>query len=322
LCDKSANGITIVENGKIIYLNEKVSEIFGYTQDELLKSPGMEYNIPNEKKILLEQIKESQKNDIPLNLIEFWIRLKNNKRKCVQNRYFTDTINNKNYRYIITTDITDFKIMIEELKKHQEFLENLVKMLGIEENTINNLNNEDLFAIISGNIEVKEKIESESDTFNGNTSVFKIRISPSISDEEKNLVFLTSYVWDKKFGPELDKIYPQEKNPPFNIEEIGVQLFHAAVSIYGNEYIDKSQGLLLKIENINSYGYVYFDVIRRELEISRFMIAVIAPKINYFETLKIKHVLQMIGNEIKEKVEWDIKSYWEKILKILTNPQF
>lgn len=323
MCDKSANGIIIVENDKITYLNDSVSEIFDLTKKEIVKLAGMELAIPeDDNEALLQFIKEEEKTGIPPNIIEFWINLKDGKKKCIQNRYFTAYDEKKIIRFITITDITDMKLKIEKLKENRNNLQKLVKMLGVENDLNKNFEYEDLLAILNVKPTQNEKIESIEKDITQNTYTFKIKISPSISEEEKNLVFLTLFLWDKKFGPVLNKIYPIEENPPFSSEDIGIQLFHSAVSIYGQKILGKGQGVLLEIENIKKYGYIFFDIMPgEEFEYNRFMIALISPKINYFESLKIKKIFEEVANKIKENEDWNIKEYWEKVLNILLTPQ-
>jgi len=48
------------------------------------------------------------------------------------------------------------------------------------------------------------------------------------------------------------------------------------------------------------------------------MLGLIAPSINYLESLKIKAVLKELSPKIKEKKDWNIKFYWEKIVSVLS----
>ncbi len=320
-CDKSVDGLTIVENGKVVYINDRVSEIFGHNKEELTKFFDMDYGIPKDRKDLRDLIEDTEKTGIPPNIIEFWITRNKNKRRCIQNRYITSREGDeKLYRFITTTDITDFKLMIDNLRKHRNNLQQLIKMLGIEESLNKSIDDTDLLTIISGKLENNEKIESIKKDIDQNTYTFKIKISPSITEKEKKEVLLASYIWDDALGPTLKESYPETKTLPYSIKDVGVQLFHAAVSIYGQNPFIKAQDLLLNMENINKVGYIYFDA-KPGATKDRFMITLVSPKINYFESLKLKTLFKEISNKIKENTEWDIKNYWNKVLKILSTPQ-
>ncbi len=47
------------------------------------------------------------------------------------------------------------------------------------------------------------------------------------------------------------------------------------------------------------------------------MIDLVAPKIDYFDSLKIKEILEEISSKIKDQKEWNVENYWEKLLAIL-----
>ncbi|NVM00728.1 MAG: PAS domain S-box protein [Candidatus Helarchaeota archaeon] len=322
LCDKSVDGLTIVENGKVVYLNDRVSEIFGYPKEDLTNFFEMDYAVPKDRKDLRDFFEDTEKTGIPPNIIEFWISQKDGKRKCIQNRYFTSREGDKiSYRFITTTDITNFKLMIDKLRKHKNDLQQLVKMLGFEESLNKSVNDEELLTIISGELETSEKIESLKRDIAQDTYTFKIKIRPSITENEKNNVFLASYIWDDALGPTIKDYYPEIKDLSYSIKDVGVQLFHAAVSIYGQNPFIKAQDLLLNMENINMCGYIYFDSIPSGKMSDRFMIILVSPKINYFESLKLKTLFEEISSKIKENEEWDVKIYRENILKILLTPQ-
>ena len=47
------------------------------------------------------------------------------------------------------------------------------------------------------------------------------------------------------------------------------------------------------------------------------MIAVIAPSINYFHTLKIKEIFIDLSERIKKRNNWNIEEYWKRIYDIM-----
>ncbi|MHA1298452.1 MAG: hypothetical protein ACTSO9_03310 [Candidatus Helarchaeota archaeon] len=128
-------------------------------------------------------------------------------------------------------------------------------------------------------------------------------------------------MWDIKLGPKLKNFYPNIETDNFFLAEIGNQLFHAAVCIYGQQYFNKPQGIFLRLENIKMSGYIYFDIKPDESEFHRFMLALISPKLNYLETIKIKEIFSEIAPYVKENKEWNVKKYWDKILNILMSSQ-
>lgn len=195
-------------------------------------------------------------------------------------------------------------------------------LLGIDDYITKPFKKEDLLAIVAGKILRRQKIKFFNEKLAKVFSSFENEMTPSLSMEEKNYVSLSLFIWDESFGPKLKSSFPQNINQPFSIENVGTQLFIATASIYGQEELRKAQGLLLNIENIQSCGYIYFDSIEDE-EVRgghrRFMLVVIAPRINYFESLKIKKTFEELSTRIKEGIWWDPKKYWDRVSEILSN---
>ncbi|HDZ19085.1 hypothetical protein LCGC14_0754890 [marine sediment metagenome] len=188
------------------------------------------------------------------------------------------------------------------------------KMLGVDDYLTKPFNMEDLLAVVAGKIsrrknvkEINEKIE---------VMISSLNLTPSISEEEKSLVALLLVFWDDKSGPRLISNFPEDEETSIATEKVGQQLFHAVVSLYGYENITKAEGVLLRIENFKKNGYIFFDSFEDDTVRGgerRFMLSLIAPRINYFDSLKIKETFVEISSKIKQKEEWDVEYYWEKL---------
>lgn len=197
------------------------------------------------------------------------------------------------------------------------------KMLGVDDYLVKPFKEEDLLASIAGKISRSQKIESINKKVEELFSNLKINTTPSISESEKSSVVLIYCLWDDRLGPTLKQYYPKEINFPVSIESIAYQLFNGVASIYGQTRMREAQGVLLNIENIKSQGFTYFDAIddERARGLQRpFMVGVIAPRINYFESLRIKEILSEITPLIKRGKDWNPEKYWNKISKILSTP--
>lgn len=128
MSENIADGITIIENGKAIYTNPSLSEITGYSEEDLKKMTGLDLAAPWEKE-RIRMIHSQARNDKSIvNYLEYCIITKNGKEKYLMNRYSVGTTN-PNRHYIITTDITDRKRFEKELllkneeiqKQNQEY---------------------------------------------------------------------------------------------------------------------------------------------------------------------------------------------------------
>jgi len=195
------------------------------------------------------------------------------------------------------------------------------KMLGVDDYITKPFVKADLIAIINGKIARNKKINLINKKIEKKFDTLKLNSQPSISEEQKNQVILILMLWDDKMGPHLSKFYHKEINFPFSIKHIGVQLFNAIVSVYGQEYVSEAQGVLLDIKNIKNFGFIYFDSFPdKKLRGGerQFMLAAIAPKINYFESLRIRKLFNDISLKIKNNEDWNIEEFWEKLSNILT----
>ena len=182
-----------------------------------------------------------------------------------------------------------------------------------------------MLAIVAGKLSCAKKNEALRKQLVDNwRSSLKIDVGPSIGVEEKAYVWLFLVVWDEVMGPRVTTVFPSEiQLHPVSIQSLGLQLFQIAISIYGWEGLYGAHGILLPIENIQKSGYIFFDAysdqeVRRAQR--RFMLAVIAPKINICESFKLQELFKEIATHIKAAKVWDIKKYWETISEILTTP--
>ena len=100
------NGISIFENNKIIYVNDVLSEITGFTKAELLKLSSIaELAIEEERERVNLLIYKDE-----VDKIEFWIKTKDGNNICIQNRYSKSKISDSlTAKYVITTDVTEKK---------------------------------------------------------------------------------------------------------------------------------------------------------------------------------------------------------------------
>ena len=194
------------------------------------------------------------------------------------------------------------------------------KRLGVDDYLTKPFDEKDLLAIISGKIARINRINAMNIKIDEVFSTLNIDRKMLSTSVQGGFIRLLITFWDDKVGPKLKSYYPEENGFPISLDEISNQLFTVATSIYGHDKITKAEGVLLNIENLNSRGYLLFDSYPDNEERfgeKQYMIAIIAPSINYFHTLKIKEIFSDLSNKIKNKLNWNIEEYWERIHKIL-----
>ncbi len=121
MAENIQDGLTIVENKKIVYVNSRACEIYGYNEDEYKELTVFDVALESEHE-RIKTFMEKIKNDKPrTSNLEMWIKRKDGTKRYVYNRYsfayVGDVVNN---RFIVTTDLTKRRIAEESLRKSEE----------------------------------------------------------------------------------------------------------------------------------------------------------------------------------------------------------
>ncbi|MHA1448305.1 MAG: response regulator [Candidatus Hodarchaeales archaeon] len=196
------------------------------------------------------------------------------------------------------------------------------KMLGVDDYLTKPFKDEDLLASVAGKIARVRKSNLISKRIEEKLTEIGVTSDQALTDEDIAKISLFWMLWDEMQGPILKGSYPCKDKIPYSISTIGSQLFHGTVVIYGYDDYSDPQGVLLNIKNINMDGYIFFDMTEDD-EVRggqrQFMIALIAPKINYLDTGQIKYIFSKMVEIIKNGKKIDLKDYWTKLTDILTN---
>jgi len=194
------------------------------------------------------------------------------------------------------------------------------KLLGADDYLTKPFNEKDLLAIISGRIARNKRVNALNTKIDEVFATPNIEMETPIDRQREFFICLFLAFWDDKFGPELKRYFPEEKNFPIPLDNIVNQLFNVVTSMYGHNKITKADGVLLHIKNLNNRGYLFFDSYPDKNERfgeKQYMIAVIAPSINYFHTLSIKEIFTDLSEKIKKRINWDIEKYWKQIYDLM-----
>ena len=117
------DGLTIIENEKVVYVNERACEIYGYPREELMKMTHLDTIIPEDREQMTQIMENARNTGVILGELEFWIEQKEGARRYVRSRTSTSKEKDSVSEFIITTDITSRKLAEDEVKrKKMKFL--------------------------------------------------------------------------------------------------------------------------------------------------------------------------------------------------------
>jgi PAS domain S-box-containing protein len=136
------DGLIIIEDNKIVYLNERVCDILGVRDRDLVKAGIFSY-VSSEDREKVQQIAEDiERNGLRPKQVEFWIQRKDGSKRCIQNRYtWLNSEKESLDRYIMVTDITNQKLAEKTLIEQNIY--NKIRAEILKEASKNTANNED-----------------------------------------------------------------------------------------------------------------------------------------------------------------------------------
>ncbi|MHA2118832.1 MAG: PAS domain S-box protein [Candidatus Thorarchaeota archaeon] len=102
------DGVTIMEGGPVVYVNDRACEIFGYPRDEFMKMTTLDLVTPEERERVGAIVAKSMATGENPDQLDFWTVRKDGTRRYVSNR-FASTMKDDGtpIQYMITTDITE-----------------------------------------------------------------------------------------------------------------------------------------------------------------------------------------------------------------------
>ncbi|MHA1739714.1 MAG: PAS domain S-box protein, partial [Candidatus Heimdallarchaeota archaeon] len=126
--DNVLDGILILEHGKIVYGNDRLYEIFGYTLEEFQKMEHFDFIAPDYMNEFLEKHDSLSKRSMtePLD-IEYWIERKDGSKRYIKSKTTSSIDEDGNIRtFVVASDITDMKLAEDKLQKFTEELEETI----------------------------------------------------------------------------------------------------------------------------------------------------------------------------------------------------
>jgi PAS domain S-box-containing protein len=118
IVDSTQDGLTIIEDGRPVYVNDRACEIYGYSKDEYLRMTSLDFAAPEERPRLKRIVEEIRQTGLMPKEVECWIVRKDGTRRCIRNRYsYVREGGKSDSRLVVTTDITERKRAAEALKR-------------------------------------------------------------------------------------------------------------------------------------------------------------------------------------------------------------
>jgi diguanylate cyclase (GGDEF)-like protein/PAS domain S-box-containing protein len=110
MADNIRDGLTIIEDGRPVYVNDRACEIFGYPRDELMKIQDLDLMASDDKERLESVVQEARQSGQMPGELEFWAVRKDGTHRYVSNRYASSPDPQlATQSYVVTTDITGRK---------------------------------------------------------------------------------------------------------------------------------------------------------------------------------------------------------------------
>ena len=102
LADNIQEGLTIIENGKLVYVNDRACEIFGKCPEGDLRQRVRDFAFPEEA----ERVNAILKSELPSEL-QYWICRADGESRCIREHYSSVQSENSDRLFIVTSDVTE-----------------------------------------------------------------------------------------------------------------------------------------------------------------------------------------------------------------------
>ena len=107
MADNIQDGLTIIENDRLVYFNNRACEIFGDCPNGELQSRIFRYASPEERPRLREMLLEAERSGEQLKVMEYWIIRQDGSRRCIRERFSNSSSNGVTRTFIVTSDVTE-----------------------------------------------------------------------------------------------------------------------------------------------------------------------------------------------------------------------
>jgi PAS domain S-box-containing protein len=120
LVEHSNDGILVIQDGHLKFLNSRVLEVTGFSDEELRSKPFIEFIFPDDRQFVFERYQQRVKGETVPNVYSFRILTKSGKQKWVQISAVRVVWEESPATLGFLTDITETKNAETELREKQE----------------------------------------------------------------------------------------------------------------------------------------------------------------------------------------------------------
>ena len=112
LADNIQEGLSIIENGKLVYMNDRVCEIFGHCPEGDLRQRIRDFATPEEATRINALLTKKSPSEL-----QYWIRRPDGKLRCIREHYSTVRSENSRRLFIVTSDVTEQEQAYQNLEQ-------------------------------------------------------------------------------------------------------------------------------------------------------------------------------------------------------------
>ena len=121
MVEATGDGLTLIDGGRVVFVNDRLCEILGYSKGELARMGDLDLSAPEERDRLVRAAWEVQERGVPLEELKFWAVRKDGTRCYIRNRYSVVSVKNGVRRRVVTTtDLTEQKLAQQAQERRHE----------------------------------------------------------------------------------------------------------------------------------------------------------------------------------------------------------
>jgi PAS domain S-box-containing protein len=127
LVDSVQGGLTVVEGTRVVYVNNQLCQILGYSKEELKGMSELDFAAPPERERLEQAFQEAESLGLPLEELEFWAVRKDGSRRFIRNRYSAGMVGDGvPLHFVVTVDLTESELAKRALSDQEDVQRQIV----------------------------------------------------------------------------------------------------------------------------------------------------------------------------------------------------